>query len=257
MWFYFRCFISFFLGGGGLVCFTAHHRLADATAKHCGTFLWAQMFKMKDVFLKKDVGMLGNHSENKKYIFLLVMWWWWWWWWCHMACTGGHLAASGWWTVLRLSLLLMSNEAAVLAWRDLRPEPTSSRLLTPPLVSSCTSKKSPPLLSRVVLYMLASFGCWFGFFLRWRRWRWRICFALASWMHIVVLLKPYSLLWDFEGFAHAAAWIWFLPPKCYSAQKSWKHTFSIGFDNDVNTEHFRSQPTNDFTPPLVWWYILR
>lgn len=31
-------------------------------------------------------------------------------------------------------------------------------------------------------------------------------FALASWMHIVFLLKPYSSLWDFEGFAHVVTW---------------------------------------------------
>lgn len=33
------------------------------TAKHCGTSLDIQMFKMKDGFLKSADGMLGNHTE--------------------------------------------------------------------------------------------------------------------------------------------------------------------------------------------------
>lgn len=209
--------------------------------------LGTQMFKMKDVFLKKKTW--GCWEIIQKIKNTSFCWWWWWWrrWWGGTEHTHGlHRRPS-------CSLWLVDS-AASLSAVDVKQSrrlgltwpPSGVHLLTPPLTSSRLfvyfQKVSVPPVPCCSLYV-GSFGCWFGFFLRWRRWWW-ICFALAFWMHIVFLLKPYSSLWDFEGFAHAATWIWFLT-KCYSAQKSWKRTFSIGFDNEwtLNTLDHSPQMT--------------
>lgn len=137
------------------------------------------------------------------------------------GCMSRHLVSGAHGARCCISLLLMSNEAAVSAWCDLSKEPASSRLLM-----YFQTASFPTFLSTCVLlflaYMSAYFGCWvlFSFLRRRWLWRWRISFALASWMHIVFLLKPYSSLWDLEGFAHGDAWNLIFPLKCHVAQNS-------------------------------------